>query len=76
VVARKDEKKDRKNVGRSGESQLTRQSSIQQNRFDEEKKMAGVIKSIVKKKKEEKEGGPNPLVDFHPQLNHKLDNQS
>ena len=76
VVARKDEKKNRKNVGRSGESQLTRQSSIQQNRVDEEKKMAGVIKSIVKKKKEEKEGGPNPLVDFHPQLNHKLDNQS
>jgi hypothetical protein len=76
AVARKDEKKDRKNVGRDGESQLTRQASILQNRVDEEKKMAGVIKSIVKKKKEEKEGGPNPLVDFHPQLNHKLDNQS
>jgi hypothetical protein len=76
VVARKDEKKDRQNVGRFGKSQLTKQSAILQNRVDEEKKMAGVIKSIVKKKKEEKEGGPNPLVDFEPNLNHKYDNES
>lgn len=76
LVARKDEKKDRQNVGRFGKSQLTRQSAILQNRVDEEKKMAGIIKSVVKKKKEEKEGGPNPLVDFEPKLNHKYDNES
>jgi hypothetical protein len=42
----------------------------------EDKKLAGVVKSVIKKKKEEKESGPNPLVDFEPKLNHKYDNET
>jgi len=57
-------------------SVLARNGSIKTKIIDEEKKLAGVVKSVVKKKKEEKESGPNPLVDFEPKLNHKYDNET
>ena len=56
-------------------SVLGRNASIV-SKIIEEKKLAGIVKTVVKKKKEEKEGGPNPLVDFEPKLNHKYDNES
>jgi len=39
-------------------------------------RLAVVVKSVIKKKKEEKESGPNSMVDFEPKLNHKYDNES
>ena len=57
-------------------SVLARNGSIKTKIIDEEKKLAGVVKSVIKKKKEEKESGPNPLVDFEPKLNHKYDNET
>jgi hypothetical protein len=56
-------------------SVLARNGSIK-TKIIEDKKLAGVVKSVVKKKKEEKESGPNPLVDFEPKLNHKYDNET
>jgi len=56
-------------------SVLGRNASIV-SKIIEEKKLAGLVKTVVKKKKEEKEGGPNPLEDFEPKLNHKYDNES
>ena len=56
-------------------SVLARNSSVK-TKIIEDKKLAGVVKSVVKKKKEEKESGPNPLVDFEPKLNHKYDNET
>jgi len=55
------------------------QTSVSQaraHRVFKEEKLAGVVKSVVKKKKEQKESGPNPLVDFEPKLNHKYDNET
>jgi len=57
-------------------SVLARNATIKSKIIDEEKKLAGLVKSVIKKKKEEKEGGPNPLVDFEPKLNHKYDNEN
>lgn len=57
-------------------SVLARNGSVKTKIIDEEKKLAGVVKSVIKKKKEEKESGPNPLVDFEPKLNHKYDNET
>lgn len=57
-------------------SVLARNGSIKTKIIDEENKLAGVVKSVVKKKKEEKESGPNPMVDFEPKLNHKYDNET
>jgi hypothetical protein len=51
---------------KDSKSVLARNASIKTKIIDEEKKLAGVIKSVIKKKKEEKESGPNPLVDFEP----------
>ena len=61
---------------KSAKSVLGRNAAIKAKIIDEEKKMASVIKSVIKKKKEESESGANPLVDFHPKINHKYDNQS
>jgi len=55
------------------------QTSVSQaraHRIFKEEKLAGIVKSVVKKKREEKEGGPNPMVDFEPKLNHKYDNET
>lgn len=61
---------------KSAKSVLGRNAAIKAKIIDEEKKMASVIKSVIKKKKDESESGANPLVDFHPKINHKYDNQS
>jgi hypothetical protein len=60
---------------KDSKSVLARNGSVK-TKIIEDKKLAGVVKSVVKKKKEEKESGPNPLVDFEPKLNHKYDNET
>ena len=60
---------------KDSKSVLARNGSIK-TKISEEKKLAGIVKDVVKKKKEQKEGGPNPMVDFEPKLNHKYDNEN
>ena len=77
TTARPSNDKYRKNVGRFGKSELTRQSTIQKQIIDEQtKRRAKIVKDVILKNPiPQPEGmGQNSQVDVKPKLNHKFDN--